>query len=223
MSYIAALYAGGKVVTGKNHGIAFAKLSIDEQDGMINSGFLDPQTGRFITDEFQFYIKKIILIRHAEACESCEQCQKWHCFFRNSTNPPISDIGRLQCERTANFLMRLVPVQHYVAYSCDCTRTKDTAMAICGQIGIPLQFSNRFCDPLENESPSQFMERLKEDIESLPEHSIIISHSDFVVNMAQIAMGTDITQCEQWKNKIPNCSITYVENHQPIWIGESPI
>lgn len=223
MGYVAALYAGGRIVTGGNHGDAFGKLSRNEQDGDISSGFLDSQTGCFTTDEFQFYVKKIILIRHAEACAECYQCHKWHCSYRNSINPDINDYGRLQCLKAANFLMHVIPIHYYVAYSCDCQRTKATAISICGQLGIPLQLSNRFCDCLEGETSYQFMERLKEDIESLPENSIIISHSDFIVNLAQLAMGTDITQCEQWKNKIPNCSITYVENNRPIWIGESPI
>jgi broad specificity phosphatase PhoE len=223
MGYLAALFAGGRVVTGKAHFEAFSQLSEPEQQD-FTSGFLDPATGRFITDgDLQFYVKKIILIRHALACDYCDHCEKTYCPRRNSPDPDIAEFGRLQCERAANFLIRIMPVNQYVAYCCDCVRVQATAIAVCGQLGLPLHVSRRFCDPFQNESPQTFIDRLRSVIESLPEYSVIISHSDFVVNMAQIAMGTDITQCEQWKDKIPNCSITYVENHQPVLIGESPI
>ena len=223
MGYIAALFAGGKVVTGACHGDAFRQLTVDEQDGQINSGFLDPRTGRFVSDDTACYVKKIILIRHGHACDYCDFCPHQRCADRHSRTPDISEFGRLQAERAANFLLRSIDVNRYVGFSCDCRRVNATAMAIFGQIGLPLHISNRFCDPFPDETPLDFMERLQAGIESLPEYSIIVSHSDFVVNMAQIAMGTDITQCQQWKDKIPNCSITYVENHVPVWIGEDPI
>lgn len=208
MGYVAALFVGGKTVIGQTHADAFFLLNTMEKEGEISSGFLDPSTGRFVTDDFQFYIKKILVIRHAEAYLG--------------TNPDITDFGRLQCQKAANFLLRL-PIHQYVGFSCGCKRVYTTALAVFGQVGLPMHVSRRFCDPFEAESIDEFVNRLKEVIESLPECSVIISHSDFITNMAQMAMGTDITQCEQWKDKIPNCSITYVENHQPIWIGESPI
>lgn len=222
--FIAALFTGGKVVTGGNHGEAFCKLTRLEREGSINSGFLDPQTGRFITeDDHQFYIKRIVLLRHAEACDFCYQCPRKTCKYKHSSNPTISEFGRLQCEKAANFIIRTLPYHKYVGFCCDCKRVYATASSVFGQIGLPLQISNRFCDPFPGESVDAFTARIQEVIESLPENSIIVSHSDFVVNIAQVAMGTDITKCEQWKNKIPNCSITYIENHHPIWIGESPI
>lgn len=204
MDYIAAIYAGGKVVTGTNHGDAFGKLTITQQDGEVTSGFLDPQTGRFFTDNVQFFIKKIILIRHAEADDKS-----------------ITDFGRLQCERTANFLLQFLDISQYTAFACVCDKVLETATAICSQIGLSVKSNSRFCDPQKNET--DFLTRLQNVIESLPDNTVIISHSNFVVNMAQLALGSDITQCSKWKNKIPNCSITYVENHQPIWIGEDPI
>lgn len=207
MGFVAALFAGGRVVTGPCHGDAFRQLNLLEQNGQINSGFLDPLTGKFITDDQQFYIKKILLIRHAEP--------------QDGIDPNITEFGRLQCQKAANFLLRL-PIHQYVGFCCECKRTYATAMAIFGQVGLPLHVSSRFCDPFE-ESPLKFLNRLQEVIESLPEYSVIISHSDFIVNIAQLAMGTDITECKQWNKKIPSCSITYVENHQPVWIGESPI
>lgn len=205
MGYVAAIYAGGKVVTGTNHGDAFGKLSAVQKNGDVTSGFLDLKTGRFLTDDAQFFIKKIILIRHAEAPDDAS----------------ITDHGHLQCERTANFLLQFIDVPKYTAFACECDRVLETATAICSQVGLLLHKGIRFCDPHEGET--DFLERLQEVIESLPDCSIIISHSNFVVNMAQLALGSDITQCPKWKNKIPNCSITYVENHQPIWIGEDPI
>lgn len=65
--YIAALYSNGRVVTGCNHGDAFSKLSCSEQDGSVESGFYEPETGRFFTEEYDFYLKQIFLIRHGEA------------------------------------------------------------------------------------------------------------------------------------------------------------
>ena len=62
---IPALFANGKLVVGANHGDAFSKLTEQEQDGNISSGFVDQQSHKFISDEQEIYLKEIILIRHA--------------------------------------------------------------------------------------------------------------------------------------------------------------
>jgi hypothetical protein len=120
MKYIAALYADGKVVTGNHHGDAFRKLSLEEQEGQITSGFLDPITGKFISDEGEFFAKNLILIRHAHACD----------YF----DPGISGLGYSQCERMVNFLRDTFDLHDYQGFASCCNRTRETAEFIFGGV-----------------------------------------------------------------------------------------
>ena len=60
-----ALFANGKVVTGNNHGDAFSKLNVLEQEGSITSGFIDSDLNKFVSDDQEIYLKEILLLRHA--------------------------------------------------------------------------------------------------------------------------------------------------------------
>ena len=219
MKYIAALYADGKVVTGCHHGDAFQKLSLAEQDSQITSGFLDPATGRFFTSEIAFFAKNLILIRHAHAND----------YF----DPGISDLGRSQCNKVVQFLKESFDLSEYQGFASCCNRTRETAEHIFGSLGVSYQIRPDFCDHRNwhlpcwradrwHETPYDFIERLRIILEQLPSHAIIISHCNFVANMAQLAAGIDdITIIPEWQNGIPHCSITCINNHKMMYVGKS--
>ena len=63
---MAALYVGGKIITGDNHLEAYQKLSPKEKVSDFTTGFFDKHTGRFesdVSDKF-FYNKEIFIMRH---------------------------------------------------------------------------------------------------------------------------------------------------------------
>ena len=103
MVYIAALYTGKKIVTGACHGDAFNRLSIEEQDGELHSGFYDPKTGSFISDEQTFYNKELVLIRHAEVFEDYD--------------PGITPLGESQCHQSGQYLQDNFDLRDFLFFS----------------------------------------------------------------------------------------------------------
>lgn len=220
MVNIPALLANGRVVTGKNHGEAFSKLDTSEQDLSVTSGFIDPKTLKFVSDDEEFFLKELIMIRHAHTGD----------YF----DPGISGLGHSQCEKIVHFLQQNFNLPDFQGFSSCCNRTRETAEFIFHRLNIPFQINPNFCDQrtwdmpcwrASNEwfeSPYLFLERLAKVLESLPEKSIIVSHCNFIVNMAQLCMGNvDIMTCEKWKGKLPHCSVTYIRYNQTVFIGET--
>jgi len=222
MQYVPALFANGKVVTGTNHGDAFSKLDVQEQDGSITSGFIDPNSNKFFSDNQEIYLKEIILLRHAHVDD----------YF----DPGISGLGHSQCDKVANFLYHNFPIKEFIGFSSCCNRTRETAQFIFGRLQVPFQTNPDFCEPKNwdlpcckaadqwYESNYAFLERLKRILEYLPPKSIIVSHRNFIVNLAQQCVGQqDIMTLPQWKGKIPHCSLTYVKYNGLAFIGETDV
>ena len=219
MKRIPALLTNGKLVIGSNHGDAFSKLSAQEQDGNISSGFVDPNSHKFVMDDQEIYLKEIILIRHAHTGD----------YF----DPGISGLGHSQCEKVANFISQHFDSQQFQGFTSCCNRTRETAQFIFSRLNINYTAGPDFCEPKNWDLPCNkstdswyesnyaFMERLQCILAYLPEKSIIVSHCNFIVNMAQLCIGsTDITTCPQWHGKIPHCSLTYLLYNRPMFIGE---
>lgn len=211
----AAIYAqDGKVATGRHHGDAFSKLSVQEQEGKLTSGFLNPKTGKFITnDDSQFYLKKIILIRHAMPGEG--------------DDPGLSDIGRSQCKRVADFLMARFHLPDYEAFSSPVRRCRETMQEIFGGMDLKLNVGALFSKRHDDEPVCEFLQRIRHVLDILPEKSIIISHCDFIVDVSQVAlaMADPKTFCQvtcgdcQWNCKISCGSVTYLEHNRPVLVG----
>jgi broad specificity phosphatase PhoE len=214
MCYLAALYANGRVVTGRHHGEAYTKLSPQDQDKELYSGFLDPKTGRFILEDSQFYVKKIIMIRHAQPGVG--------------DDPGIDqDIGRAQCKRAVNFLMARFNLPDYVVRCSPKRRCQDTMHAMFEEIDIEC-----IVDPLYDlrhgeESMENFLGRIRHALNNIPDHTIVISHCDFIVNMSQLALAmTDpLSFCQvrcddcHWGCRISCGSVTYLEHNKPVLVG----
>ena len=153
MSYVAAIYTGKKIVVGSHHGEAFSKLSSDEQNRNLKSGFFDPENGFFICDEQSFYLKQLILIRHASITKS-------------KYDTGLSSFGLEQCYQATDFLIDHFDLTDFIGFYSPCRRCKETASAIT--IKTSFSLCELVKDKQENETTRQFLLRLQEALKFLP-------------------------------------------------------
>lgn len=195
---LAALYVNGKVVTGTHHADAFSKLSNDDKEGEICSGFLDQQCGKFVCEDSQFYLKKIVMIRHAEAGDG--------------DDPEITTRGRTQTQRTASFLKSFVDLKEYTALTSPRQRCRQTAELLQDDIGLEFNIDENLVD--DDFGSCNFDSRLSSLLNQLPSKSFLISHCNFITYLAQLATGSNSLNLN-----VSNCSITFIENCHVTHIG----
>lgn len=200
--YIAALYTNGKMVTGCNHGDAFSKLSVAEQDGDLESGFYDPETGKFFTDDCEFYMKQILLVRHGEAEGCCPE-------------DDLTEIGILQARKTAEFLCQNYDLAEFEAFSSPYLRCRRTADIIARITGLTFCTDVRICERGEEEEACDFVSRIDDTLIHSPAKTIFISHSDFIVNFAERAVRQRITECE----RMPGGAVTFIDAKRLVCCG----
>ncbi len=210
MRYIAALYSNGRVVTGNHHGEAFEKLTVEEKDGDICSGFFDPETCKFITDCGGFYTKNFILVRHGMTLES------------RGRDSSLCELGKSQVIKLANYLLtqEIDDFQGFVSPYQRCLETASIISSITG-IKFTINLDIREKVPHEEQIEShieefpqfnwpalskiswhffpeeihQFMQRIDMVAAQLPKKSLLVSHCDFILNFLQGAVDEDITKC----------------------------
>lgn len=198
---IAALFTNGKLVTGYNHGDAYSKLSDQEKNTNISSGFYDEKTLKFISDQDEFYFKEIILIRHGEC-------------YSQDFNAEISEKGRSQAQKTATFLFNY-GVNDFNCLCSPFSRCYETAEIISKICKIKIKKDLNLSLKTIEETENQFLQRIHGVLDILPQKTILISHCDFIKKMIQMTTGITENQIPQI---ISNCTITYINNHKPIWI-----
>src|SRR5690606_14913676 len=230
--YIAALYASGKLVTGANHGEAFGKLTVEEQNGDLASGFLDPETGRFFTEEYDFFLKQVYLVRHGESHGS-------------HADAYLTDIGILQARRAAEFLEQF-DLAEFEAFTSPFRRCLQTAEIISQVTGLKFYVEPNIREKMHeeefvpshsleypafkwpadqgwkcsSEDPAAFLGRIDRVLCGLPAKTVIVSHCDFIVNFAQEAIGEeDITEHCEWRNSMPGGSVTMIDARRLVCIG----
>ena len=93
-------------------------------------------------------------------------------------------------------------------------RCQETADAFCNECNLDFHVNEKLLDDDSNKSIPLFIQKLKNLLEELPDKSFLISHCNFIVNMAYLATGTTIDK------KIHNCSITFIENCNIVHIGK---
>lgn len=206
MGYVAALYTCGKVFTGTHHGDAFSKMNIHEKEQEIISGFFDSVTGTFITDDDEFYIKKILLIRHATV--------------NTENDPRLTGYGIDQSKFTAEFLKTSVDdISEYKVFSSTSTRCKETSTIISQYLNIPCQSNEELVDKKTDENVVNFMVRIKKILHHLPQKIILISHCNFIINAIQLTAGIK-NFTEHNPECLSFCSVTFVDNQKIIWFGK---
>lgn len=164
MALSALFAANGKIVTGLNHGLALSQLSPEEQDSDLKSGFLDIKTGKFFTDETEFYIKQLILLRHA-----------------HHINNQLTPKGISQTQTLINKLKTL-DLNNYQFFSSPAPRCIQTADIISQQINLSYQVNNN----LNENKNDNFFERIENLISEIPPFSIFLTHSDVISLIMEI-------------------------------------
>lgn len=196
--YIAALYSNGKMVTGSNHGEAFGKLSLADQDGSIDSGFYDPETGKFFTEEFDFYIKQIFLIRHAEAIDD-----------------HLTKNGISQARRTAQFLCDNYDLSEFDAINSPQPRCQHTAQIISNTTGLTFHSDPNYKERMDEETPTEFLQRIELALTSSPSRALIVTHSDVIVNFTERAIRHRISEC-----MLASASLTFIDEKKLVFYGK---
>lgn len=193
MDYVAALFASGRIVTGSNHGEAFGKLSTKEQDDNLTSGFFNPITGKFSSDDFECYVKNIFLVRHSDVEEQQD-------------DPELSDLGRYRAADTAHYLFENFNLSEFEGFFSHARRCQETAKILDDRLKMKENTClSSLADKLDEESDLDFLIRLKQVLDDAPQKCIIVSHSNCIINLAQLASNGSVNNCI-----IGKCSITYV-------------
>lgn len=189
----AALYSQGKLVIGSNHGEAFSKLTDAEKEADICSGFVDPEKLKFISDDKHFYLKKILLIRHADSVGLIDS--------------PITDLGKNQAVLVAKAIGFF---ENYKGFCSPIRRCVETANVLSLHSRITFTIKESLLKQKHEETNSQFVQRASDVLDELPEKSILVSHCDFIQVMIELATGIKIS------SDIPTCGSTYIENNRII-------
>jgi broad specificity phosphatase PhoE len=193
-----ALYTNGKVFTGKNHGEAFSKLSLEEKKSDIQSGFFNLRTKKFESSESDFfYMMKVILIRHSET---------------NKNKQAISDKGIKQSLKLKPHLSAF----NYKYFSSPAKRCIETSLHLSNKFIVDKEFDER----RENETHEDFFKRINKVIDLLPNKAIIVSHYDFIVYFIQAALMSNIEADDYNDRTIPHASLTVISNHKLVCVGE---
>ena len=226
--YIAALYSNGRVVTGNHHGEAFEKLTAEEQNGDLHSGFLDPHTGKFISDNAEFYTKYFILVRHGETT--------------GGPDSSLCEIGEAQIIKLSEHLLTQ-ELEEFVAFVSPYQRCLETAAIISDITGIKFSINLDIREKVPQEEqveshieefpqfdwPSyskiswhfypeeipQFIQRVDTVVAKLPKKSLLVSHCDFILNFSQEASGQNVDNSD----RMPYGSLTVVHDHHIICVG----
>jgi len=229
--YLAAVLSNGHVATGRHHGEAFSKLSSTEQEAGLVSGHVNPD-GTFTT-EMEFIDKEVILVRHAES--------EWNAHLSDSLDSTLTFKGVSQAQRLASFIRKNIDCRGMVGFTSPLDRCLLTSLPIRRQTGVRFfvrhelsELSNHF--PAEGvevpcrkdeyldiewgnyhtttfckEPPEAFLGRLRAFLESIPNHSIIVTHGSCVQTMIEMALGVKMSQVPAWDNSIGNASITHIK------------
>lgn len=205
MKYVAALYAENQIFTGNNHGEAFEKMSAQQQNGQLTSGFLDLELGKFISDDCTFYLKQLLLLRHSDV--------------EDGPDPELTSQGRRRTSQAAEYLQAEFDLSEYRLFSSTKRRCQQTADIISQELQLELVSDDNLQEQFATEDVNQFSQRLKQVLDRLPTKSLIVSHCDCIMGLVQMATGTTLANCPQWNGVVPRCSVTYVDGNKAVWIG----
>lgn len=224
----AALYINGKIVTGDSHLSCWQRLSEEEQNSSIDSGFFDQDSGQFISEHEREFLdkKELYMVRHG------------HSVPCDDPDPDIDSQGILQSNRVAEILSRQ-NLDGFCGITSPLLRCLRTASIIKDALGItftvvpeimetPHFLKNKEVFKLKNraddfpqfvwpsshewhvlpETPLDFYRRVKDVLHNIHDHSIVITHFGFINLTAKIAL------CKQlFSNNFPLASITYFYKH----------
>lgn len=197
----AALFVDGTIVTGENHGVAFGKLSPEQQAAQMASGFYDSERRRFVDPDSNqtTWMKKIILIRHAHV-----------------KNLHVTEIGRQQAHAAADFLFNSFDLDTFEFVASPIARCVETLQEIGKAVSSDFCTDKRFAEQTEGEPIDEFVARLQECVDDLPDKALVCTHCDCIVNLLSFSALEQFAALT-----IPYCSSSYIDNGAVLWIGKS--
>lgn len=198
--YIAALFANNRAVTGLNHGDAFSKLSSNERDGYIESGFIDTETGKFFSDNIKVYLKQVYLLRHGEA-------------MGQERDDKLTKLGIIQSHVLAETISNK-NISEFEFFASPFLRCKQTAEIIEEKTGLKFCAKEEIRKQDSFETPEHFCERISDLVETLPEKSVLVTHSDVIIGVIAQMVGMIV-------KIVPNCSISYVSSKELVILENS--
>jgi len=198
--YVAALFANNRAVSGLNHGDAFSKLSTNEKNGDIESGFIDVETGKFFSDNLKVYLKQVYLLRHGDATGQHH-------------NDKLTDLGVIQSHVLAETI-EAKNISEFEFFSSPYLRCKQTAQIIEEKSGLKFCAKDCFRKQDDEEKEEHFLERIISLIDSLPEKSVVVTHTDIISNIIYQMMNEQVC-C------VPHCSISYISSRELIILENS--
>jgi broad specificity phosphatase PhoE len=205
MSYLAALWTDGQVFTGSTHGDAYSKLTSDQKERTLLSGFWNPATGQFRTDDAEFYSKSVVLVRHS--------------LVDNGSDPILTNLGLILAEYTANHLS--TGLKNSKGFHSPANRCRQTAHIFATCLKFEFSQHHAIQDCCEEESSEEFCTRLRKFVDEIPDHSIVITHADCIIHIAQMLTGQPDLHliAPAWDGTIPECSVTVVARRNLDFIG----
>lgn len=232
---VAALYVAGRVVMADSHLAAFQSLTIQEQNSQLVSGFFDPKTKEFDTDQNKdhFYNKEMLLVRHAAIVLSTP-----------NIDPPISTLGEFQALQLAKLIQKQ-DFQGVKGYTSPCLRCLQTAQIISDITDLEFEVSPQISErpphlnggpktidlpnrkeefpqfnwPTEEEfhipteTEEEFETRVATVLQHLPNRAMLVTHFGVICNMANLALCNERARMVI-ENGIPTASITSINNHE---------
>jgi phosphohistidine phosphatase SixA len=205
-----AVYANGKVVTGRTHGEAFNKLPDEEKLGndFVIGDWCD-LTGKFVGDDGFFFTKKVLMIRHGQPA----------CSYMEDEDPPLSREGEIQVEKLGLYLSAGFEFDQrwegFAIISSPLRRCIQTMEILQKVLGLPSKVDSDLVDSFEKETPEALCDRIMGLMERLPQNSILISHCNFIQHVAEC-----IDANHPGFAGIPPASMTLIDHKDVVYLGK---
>jgi len=145
-------------------------------------------------------LKQVYILRHGEATGQERQSK-------------LTKLGILQSYVLAETIFNK-DISEFEFFSSPFLRCKQTAEIIEEKTGLKFHPKEELRKQDVQELPEHFCERIIDLIEFLPPKSILVTHSDVVVNIIAQMIGTIV-------NNVPNCSISYVSSKEFVILQNS--
>lgn len=235
----AALYVCGKIVVADSHLMAFQRLSVQEQDTTIISGFFDSDTEEFESDlpQDHFYDKEMILVRHTDVIDdgpnphlSKKGFEQACCIVDNLKDHDLSDYcgitsPMIRCLETSNIIQKELNIPFKVE-----PNIVETPEFIQNDEDFKIenfhsQFPNFYWETkssitVKKESVKEFRCRIREVLRHFPHRCIVVSHFGVIYHISQNAL------CEKKAKQllstgIPRGSVTLIKRNMIQMIGNN--
>ena len=152
----AAIFINGTVISGPTHAHASSCVPDEDKDSII-SGWYENQKKKFVYENRFFYMKEIVLIRHADA-----------------ENDTLTSKGISQLQKTLPSLSSLYR-PHLEIVSSPTERCEHTAWAICTHFGLSGKVNDEINEPANEENVVTVLDQL-------PDYSLVVVSADFLAH-----------------------------------------